>query len=392
MGKEEKRDVVLKEILSLSNNNILIELPTGFGKSKVAIELIRKRKAKRVLIVIPKNVLIENWKKEINKWYPNIKIDLHFSTYVSIPKNKGTWDMVIFDEGHRLSDRCREALCDYNIKYSIILSATVTNNFRDELREIFDNLYCYKVETKEAIKDNVLPDPKVILLPLTLRNDLPTESMIVNPKAKGDEVEIPYTKIWTARKTKNVRFKVSMTQRQYYNEISSLIDWYKKKSYKDFMRNKWLHSCGERLKWLSDKKVPYTQHILVKLTPHRTLTFCGSIEQTELLGEYCINSKNKDSQKFLDMFNNHKIDHITAANMLDEGINLSECKVGVYNNLNSSDRIIKQRLGRILRHKKPVIIIPYFKDTREEELVQIMLEDYNPELVTTIKDIKNIQL
>lgn len=47
---------------------------------------------------------------------------------------------------------------------------------------------------------------------------------------------------------------------------------------------------------------------------------------------------------------------------------------------------------RILRHKKPVLIIPYFVNTREEEIVKQMLNNYNPELIQTITDIKNIKL
>lgn len=73
-------------------------------------------------------------------------------------------------------------------------------------------------------------------------------------------------------------------------------------------------------------------------------------------------------------------------------MNLVDCRIGLYANLNSSDIIIKQRLGRILRHKDPIIIIPYYVGTREEELVEKMLEDYNPELIKTIKDIKEITL
>ena len=70
-------------------------------------------------------------------------------------------------------------------------------------------------------------------------------------------------------------------------------------------------------------------------------------------------------------------------------MNLVECRVGIYANLNSSEIIIKQRLGRILRHKDPILIIPYYKGTREEELVNKMLEDYNPALIqkVTLKDL-----
>ena len=78
--------------------------------------------------------------------------------------------------------------------------------------------------------------------------------------------------------------------------------------------------------------------------------------------------------------------------MLNEGMNLFNCQIGIYANLNSSESIIKQRMGRLLRHPNPVIIVPYFKGTREEELVQTMLEDYNPELVTTISSIKEIKI
>ena len=73
-------------------------------------------------------------------------------------------------------------------------------------------------------------------------------------------------------------------------------------------------------------------------------------------------------------------------------MNLVNCRVGLYANLNSSETIIKQRLGRILRHKDPIIIIPYYKGTREEELVQTMLEDYNPELVTVVTSLNEVKL
>lgn len=73
-------------------------------------------------------------------------------------------------------------------------------------------------------------------------------------------------------------------------------------------------------------------------------------------------------------------------------MNLVNCQVGIYANLNSSETIVKQRMGRLLRHPNPVIIVPYYKNTREEELVNKMMEDYNPELVTVISDIGQIKI
>lgn len=73
-------------------------------------------------------------------------------------------------------------------------------------------------------------------------------------------------------------------------------------------------------------------------------------------------------------------------------MNLTNCRVGVYAVLNSSDRMIAQKLGRLLRHPDPVIIIPYYKGTRDEELVNKMLENYNPDLVTTISSLTELTL
>lgn len=66
------------------------------------------------------------------------------------------------------------------------------------------------------------------------------------------------------------------------------------------------------------------------------------------------------------------------------------CQIGIYAVLNSSERMIKQKMGRLLRHKEPILVIPYFKNTRDEEIVNKMTEDYNPENIKIINDLKDI--
>lgn len=73
-------------------------------------------------------------------------------------------------------------------------------------------------------------------------------------------------------------------------------------------------------------------------------------------------------------------------------MNLIDCQVGIYASLNSSDTMIKQKLGRLLRHPKPVLIIPYYNNTREEEIIKKMLEDYNPKLVTVVGSLNQIKV
>ena len=46
---------------------------------------------------------------------------------------------------------------------------------------------------------------------------------------------------------------------------------------------------------------------------------------------------------------------------------------------------------RLLRHKQPVLIFPYFVDTREQEIVDEIIKDYNPKLISRLSSIKNIK-
>lgn len=389
------REEVLKEVKAIPNRNVLLTLPTGFGKSKNAIERVKhlaKKKYKNLLIVVPKNVLKVNWADELAKWWPDCKLNITFSTYVSFPKHKGKWDFIIFDEAHHLSERCREALCDFEVEYTILLSATVKKDLREELKEVFDDLYYYNATLREAIDNGVLPDPTVYLLPLTLDNKLPNERIIKNPKAKGRVIYASWAERWSYMRQKSNPVHIFCTQTQYLDDLNGQIEWFRNRRGNIVCKNRWLKLCGDRLKYLSDCKVPIVLKILQHCEHQRTLTFCNSIEQTKKLGEHCINSQNTESNDVLRLFNKGVVHHITACNMLNEGMNLVDCRVGIYANLNSSDTIIKQRTGRLLRHPNPIIIIPYYKGTREEELVNKMLEDYNPELVKTVSSVEELRI
>jgi superfamily II DNA or RNA helicase len=390
------REQVRDEILQVESSHILAELPTGFGKSRVAISFLEKNTGPvppTILIVVPRLVLIDNWKAEFVKWGCEECLQyVEFVTYVSLPKKAGKWDVIIFDEVHHLSERCREALSGFDIYSAIMLSATVSRDMRKALKEIFPDLYIYKVSTKQAITDEVLPDPRVFLIPLSLDNRTPNQEIIKN-KSQRIELRIPFSQRFNYAKVKNRRIVIQCTQQQYYDDMSSMIEWYKRKMYgSEVMKNLFLRRSGERLKWLSEQKTAYVKSLLDYLHGQRTLTFCNGISQTEELGRYCINSKNKQSDENLEKFNKNRVNHITACNMLDEGMNLVNCRVGIYAVLNSSERMIKQKLGRLLRHPEPVIVIPYYRGTREEELVGKMLEDYNPELVTTITSLTELVL
>ena len=130
------------------------------------------------------------------------------------------------------------------------------------------------------------------------------------------------------------------------------------------------------MSWQKQKTVA---KLLTLLNNRRSIVFCSNIEQTEALGIPCVNSK--IGTENLNEFNNDKINSISCVNMLDEGMNLNNCQVGIFMMLNSSKRMQIQKCGRLLRHPNPVIIIPYFIETREDEIFTKMFDLANDKVV-----------
>lgn len=391
------RNTIRNEILGLKGNHFLLEIPTGIGKSRIAIEKIKSRCDKgKLLIVSSRLVHKENWLTEIKKWWETCPMSIKFVTYASLHKIKlDEWDWIIFDEVHHLSERCRDIVATYPIKNSILLSATVKRDLRYEIRLLFKGLVEYRKTLRNAIDGGSLPDPMVYLVPLELDNKEQNQVILKNKNLNGAPIDCEWKDRWKHITQKTYPVRVHCTAFQYLVDMNGHIEFWKRKSRNGALiafKNKWLKLCGERLTWLSDYKVPYVEKILKKLEDKRTLTFCNNIKQTEKLGMYCINSKNKLSVDYLKDFNAGKINHITACTILNEGMNLADCQIGIFNNLNSSETIVLQRTGRILRHKDPIIIIPYFKYTREEEMVKKMTESYNQELIKVIDNIDDLNI
>lgn len=379
MTREEVSNLALSQIDK--TKCMILELITGFGKSKLAIDLINHicdrvyrndESPTSVLILVAKTVHKQTWANEIEKW-EGVKTDyVTIECYESLKKYEGAYfDVVIADEMQHLSEARLEILDTLHINEAFIgLSATIKRDMRDYFIDNYDATII-KCGLREAVEDEVLPEPTVYLLPLPL-----------------DNTKYLY-------KTKRFGRTVVLTQRGYYESISSLIEWYKNKyfnSRNERIKNLWLSTAGKRLKWCAEQKEALVLSLLDKFKNYKTLTFCSSIEQSERLGKYNITSKNKDSIKNLEMFNNNKIKHITACNILNEGVNLTNCRIGIFCNLNSSEIVVKQRVGRILRHKSPIIILPYFKDTREEELIEKMTEEYSKDSIKVISNINEITL
>ena len=363
----------------LNYKSILIEHPTGYGKSKSAIDYVKKNSKnnqdEKLLIVVSKRVHKEVWNKELEKWWNDRKIKVEYVTYMYLSimsiSEYNHYDYIICDECHHFTNKSYFNLHKaFSFDYIILLSATVKKDWAAIFAATLPNYIKHKITLREAINANVLPDPEIHLYPLELDN-----------VDKCDEYTV---------KKGGVKTVVKCTQKAMIDRLDDKIMYFKmlylcRKN--EIYKNKWLNLCSKRLAKLSEYKEKFILKIIREHKDEKTITFCNNIAQTERLGHFCINCKNKLSYLYLEQFNNDKIKHITTCDMLNEGVNLNNCKIGIFANLTNSDIIIKQRNGRLLRHKEPVFIIPYYKGTRDEELMNKMIQDYNKEKIF-IKTIK----
>ena len=410
MTREEIYRACVEKIAK--TNCLLLELATGTGKSRLSILLanyllsnsflVNATNPINILILVAKRVHKQTWKDEIEKWggihHPNegrlTKINICMECYESLKNHcREHWDIIIGDEVHHIGSDIRlEFLKTMSFNYFIGLSATIPG----KLKMLFKYRYHSEVvscDISEAIEDDILPEPQILLFPLMLDNRQPTETLEINAKEKGPIAYGEYKDLWKYKKSKQHAI-LKCTQKQKLIEYDRLIEWFKKMKQQTgnpVMERSWLYQAGKRLEFLANCKNQIVYDILQKLDKKRTITFCKTIEQSEILGKNCIHSQNKKADDIYEKFNKKRINHITAVNILNENANLVDCQYGIFANINSSDIIVPQRIGRLLRHKSPILIIPYYQGTREEELVKDkMLVNFNKDNIRVIHSINEI--
>lgn len=387
MTREELRDAAIS--IFKDSHNIAIQAATGVGKSKIAIDLCkecaeREKRELRVLLLIAEVAHYQNWEDEIKKW--SFDNPVFVACYASMKKYRDTeWDVIIFDEAHHLGSELRLDLFDtLRAKYRIFLSATLKDSLVFKLEESCGPISNLKMGLQDAFSANILPEPKIKLIPLELDNTHYTETIIEEwgRKEKRLNATCMYADRWKFLRDKkrvpNGRLTIQCTQKQKYDYISEQFEFYRKRYMccrNEAIKNKWLQCGSKRKMYLGLLKTEAAKQLLKKISKKRYVCFCTNIEQAELLGgNNAIHSKKKDNLKIVEEFNNKSRSNIFAVGMLQEGMNLTDIQVGVIIQLDGEERAFIQKFGRTLRADSPVQYILYYKGTRDEEYLEKALE------------------
>lgn len=189
------------------NNGIgTINMDTGSGKSKVAIDFILNTSdVKSVLITSPRDNLKENWKNELIKWFAgwiyyeeicdmshtlvftlktdngertvvidiiNVQTAYKFAEINPIPE----YDLIIGDEVHTFMTPAYSNVFKIKSKYRIGLTATTDTRFKDDKLAIYNEYIPIIYRYNTAEKDGVVNKVDIIVIDHHLNNDFKIES------------------------------------------------------------------------------------------------------------------------------------------------------------------------------------------------------------------------
>lgn len=372
-----------------SYNNIAIQAATGVGKSKLALDLCRDmaepgKQLPSILLVVAEIAHIQNWKDEIEKW--SYDGPIFICCYASLKKYRNTeWDVVIFDEAHHLGSELRlDIFSTITATHMLFLSATLKQSLLDTLELHCGPIKVIKMGLQDAFNANILPEPKINLIPLTLDNKTVNHFIVEEwgNKARRVSIKCAYKDRWLYKRSKsrypNVELIISCTQQQKYDYITEQFNYYKKRYMScrnEAIKNKWLQWGSRRKTFLGLEKTAIAAQLLQKIGDKRLICFCTNIAQADMLSqETSVHSQKKDSLNIIQKFNNGEINSLYAVGMLQEGVNLTGIEAGVIIQLDGEERAFIQKFGRTLRADSPEQYIIYFRATRDEEYLQNALE------------------
>lgn len=324
------RVIVQQEAVNAVINNGgrgLVVMATGAGKSKVAVDVAKyydkqgKHFDGHCLVVPTEKLRDENWDEEFSKWKAKgISDKTEKICYASASKIEDfNFNLAILDEVHNITELSSELFTNNHIENVIALTATEPED--EEKQLILQRLgihLVYKLTLDDAVKLGFVAPYKITVVHTKLNE---TDKYIVSgTKAK------PFMQ----------------TERAKYSYLSNMC-MIRPGQISTFNRMRFIYNLKSKTdagKFILDNLIPEDD---------RTMIFCGSIEQTKEFGTGVFHSKS--SSKDYDLFKEDKIKRLACVKAANEGHNFVGLDSGLVLQINSKEKDIIQRIGRLIRFR-----------------------------------------
>lgn len=369
MNQKEKTKLQ-REIVEgvYKNPHGLLLLSPRLGKTKIAIDLIKKNKYNSILWVTPSTKLrdedipaeFELWKA---KRYLN-KTDI--ICYSSLSKQVGEYDLVILDEYQEITGANSLPFFVNGIKYKYILGLSGTHPKHDEKLEIYKKLglkILKEITIDEAVELDMVADYEINVIEANMNN-------------KDKTID---------GGTKKNPFKT--TEQAQYDYLSKTVT---RLMFTDKKRLQFAILNRMRFIYNSTTKFEIAKTLLKELKG-RKIIFTGSIEQAEQLSDHTYHSKtNKDD---LDKFQREEIETLALVKAGGTGFTYKNVENFIIMQADSNKKgEFIQKLTRSLlkqHNYKAKIWIICLLNTQDEKWVANALQSLNQKKIKYI-NVKNL--
>lgn len=348
----------------------ILNLAPRTGKTKLIIDLIKRDKYNSILWVTPDAKLAEeDIPEEFKKWKATRYISkLTTSTYASLHKVVGYYDIVILDEIQHITENNSVGLVNRSIDYISIVGMTGTPTKHENKKDLYSALKLkplYEISIKNAVDVGLLPDYNITVVSVPLGIE---RNFTAGTKAK------PFITTESAN--------YAYLSRQVTNAISSGVQ--NSITFKILARMRGIKN--------SPSKFAVAQYLIDHLKG-RKLFFCGSIKQAEALTEFTYHSKTNGDH--LRDFKNKHIDTLALVNSGGTGHTYETIDNLVVVQADSDKNgLTSQKITRTLLSQgeyKANIWIICLEDTQDEVWIDSVLDNFDRSKVRkiTFKQLKN---
>ena len=345
MDRTERQKVCLKRWLT-AGGKASIEACTGFGKTRVALNLVDAFTAKnpeaQTLIVVPTQFLKDQWIQHVDE--RGLGFNARVEIINSVIKLDWTCDLLIIDECHlAAAETFANVFKCVSYKFILCLTGTMERlDMRHLLIERFAPI-CDKITIEEAEANGwVSPHKEYVVL---LNVDL-TEYNEWTRKFNSYFSYMDYDFGLAMRLATNPIERNAWSKKMGLDARKTAaiaMDWMRMmKKRKDFVMN-------------HPKKLEVARRILNARPDKKAITFSATIKMAEDIGiGYTVHSQKraKENKKILEEFNNATYGVLNTSKSADQGLDLHGINLEVILHTDSSKIRKVQRVGRSIRFEE----------------------------------------
>ncbi len=327
----------------------VIVMPTGSGKTILAIKIIEKINSS-TFIVVPTLNLVKQWKEKlagafsirigeytgVKKDLQSITISTYESAFINAEYLGNKFKLLIFDEVHHLpSEGFRQIAELFASPFRLGLTATYerADGLHKELPRLMGGIV-FEIKPDELI-EKYLAKYEIIKINVELT----------------EEEKKDYEKSYKIFKNYLISRNIKMKSPGDFKKII-IRSGYDPEARKAILsRNK-----AERIAYNSKNKIEQIKELLNKdnriiiFTRYNDMVY--NISKKFLIPCITYRTNNKEREEILTKFKKGKYTAIVSSQVLDEGIDVPEANVGIIISGTGSSREFIQRLGRLLRPGK----------------------------------------